>query len=191
MNDEGYVDNVEEHAVRQVGTRVVYENPWMTVREDEVERLDGSRGIYGVVDKPDFALVIPAENGGFHLVEEYRYPIGRRTWSFPQGTMPGTRRADPEELARRELAEEAGLRAGTLRHLGRLNSSHGTSSQAFDAFLATDLTAGEAAREHEEQDMRQRWVSRAEFKAMIRDGSITDDSSLAAYTLLVLAEEDS
>ncbi|MCQ0006796.1 hypothetical protein [Actinomadura madurae] len=76
-------------AVRQVGTRVVYENPWMVVREDEVERLDGSRGIYGVIDKPDFVLVIPIEGDGFHLVEEYRYPIGKRTWSFPQGSLPG------------------------------------------------------------------------------------------------------
>ena len=105
-------------AVRQVGTRVVYENPWMVVREDEVERLDGSRGIYGVVDKPDFVLVIPVENDGFHLVEEYRYPIGKRTWSFPQGSLPDRRDADPEELAHLELAQETGLRAGDLTHLG-------------------------------------------------------------------------
>ena len=111
----------ERPAVRQVASRVVYENPWMVVREDEVERLDGSRGMYGVVDKPDFVLVIPEEGDGFHLVEEYRYPIGRRTWSFPQGSAPGRREADPEELARRELAEETGLRAGTLRRLGYLN----------------------------------------------------------------------
>ncbi len=88
----------EEPAVRQVGTRIVYENPWMVVREDEVERLDGSRGIYGVVDKPDFVLVIPLEGDGFHLVEEYRYPIGKRTWNFPRVRPVGgrpTRRSWP------------------------------------------------------------------------------------------------
>lgn len=178
-----------EPAVRQVATRVVYENPWMVVREDEVERLDGSRGIYGVIEKPDFVLVIPEEDGGFHLVEEYRYPIRRRTWSFPQGTLPGRRSAEPEELARLELAQETGLRAGTLTHLGFLNCSHGTSGQGFNTFLATDLTAGETDREPEEQDMRQQWVTRDEFKAMIRDGRVSDDSTLAAYALLVLHEE--
>jgi 8-oxo-dGTP pyrophosphatase MutT (NUDIX family) len=176
----------ERPAVRQVSSRVVYENPWMVVREDEVERLDGSRGIYGVVDKPDFVLVIPVEGDGFHLVEEYRYPIGRRTWNFPQGSLPGRREAAPEELARRELAEETGLRAGTLRRLGYLNCSHGTSGQGFTVFVASDLVAGEADREPEEQDMRQKWVSEEEFKALIREGRITDDSSLAAYALLTI-----
>ncbi|WP_067450042.1 NUDIX domain-containing protein [Actinomadura macra] len=177
-----------EPAVRQVRTRVVYENPWMIVREDEVERLDGSRGIYGVIDKPDFVVVVPAENGGFHLVEEYRYPIGRRTWSFPQGAMPGRQEAVPEDLARLELAQETGLRAGTLTHLGFLNCSHGTSGQGFNTFLATDLEPGETDREPEEQDMRQRWFPQDEFKALIRDGLITDDSTLAAYALLALHE---
>ncbi|MEU8307704.1 NUDIX hydrolase [Actinomadura sp. NPDC048955] len=176
----------ERPAVRQVASRVVYENPWMVVREDEVERLDGSRGIYGVIDKPDFVVVIPEEGDGFHLVEEYRYPIGKRTWSFPQGSAPGRREADPEELARRELAEETGLRAGTLRRIGYLNCSHGMSGQGFNVFVASDLEAGEADREPEEQDMRQKWVSREEFRALVRDGRITDDSTLAAYALLTM-----
>jgi len=160
----------------------------MTVREDQVERLDGSRGIFGVIDKPDFALVIPAEDGGFHLVEEYRYPIGRRSWSFPQGTMPGRRQADPESLARRELVEETGLRAGELTKLGFLHCSHGMSGQGCHVFLATDLRPGETQREHEEQDMRQAWVSRDAFERMVADGAITDDATLAGYALLMLRE---
>ncbi|MFI0486870.1 NUDIX domain-containing protein [Actinomadura sp. 9N215] len=183
MHDDG-----EEPAVRRVGSRVVYENPWMVVREDEVERLDGSRGIYGVVDKPDFVLVIPLEGGGFHLVEEYRYPIGRRTWSFPQGSLPGRQAADPQELAHLELAQETGLRAATLTHLGYLNCSHGTSGQGFNVFAASGLRPGEPDREPEEQDMRQKWMSRDEFKALVREGRITDDSTLAAYALLTMNE---
>ena len=181
MSDDG-------PTIRRLSTRIVYENRWMTVREDRIERPDGSEGIYGVVEKPDFALVIPAERDGFHLVEEYRYPIARRTWSFPQGSFPGRRNGDPEELARAELAEETGLRAGSLIRLGFLHCAHGTSGQGFHAFLATGLQPGEARREHEEQDMRQRFVARAEFERMIRDGAITDDSTLAAYTLLRLHE---
>ncbi|MFB4314777.1 NUDIX domain-containing protein [Actinomadura sp. 21ATH] len=175
--------------IRKLSSRVVYENRWMTVREDEIERLDGSRGIYGVVEKSDFALVIPAENGGFHMVEEYRYPIGRRTWNFPQGSYPDGRAGDPEDLARRELAEETGLRAGTMTRLGYLNCAHGTSSQGFHVYLATDLTPGDTAREIEEQDMVQRFVSRDEFTSLIRSGAVTDDSTVAAYTLLRLHED--
>ena len=53
-------------------------------------------------------------------------------------------------------------------------------------FLATDLTAGEPRRELTEQDMRQQWFPRAEVERMLRDGVITDDSSLAAYLLLTM-----
>jgi 8-oxo-dGTP pyrophosphatase MutT (NUDIX family) len=177
-----------EPTIRRLSSKIVYQNRWMTVREDRIERPDGSQGVYGLVDKPDFALVIPAERGGFHLVEEFRYPIGRRSWSFPQGAYPDRRTGDPEELARAELAEETGLRPRSLTWLGFLHSAHGTSGQGFHAFLATGLEPGDARREHEEQDMRQRFVTRGEFEQMIRDGAITDDSSLAAYTLLLLHE---
>ncbi|SDR17616.1 NUDIX domain-containing protein [Thermostaphylospora chromogena] len=171
---------------KTLASTVVYRNPWMTVREDRVERPDGSRGIYGVVDKPDFALIIPAEDDGFHLVQEYRYPVGRRTWSFPQGGVAGV--DDPREMAAVELAEETGLRAAVWEHLGRVDSSHGTSSQGCHVFLATGLTRGEARREHTEQDMVHEWVPRAGFEGMIRRGEVTDDASLAAYLLLLLRE---
>jgi 8-oxo-dGDP phosphatase len=177
-----------EHTIRSLGSRIVYQNRWMTVREDQIERTDGTRGIFGVIDKPDFALVIPFENGGFYLVEEYRYPIQRRTWSFPQGTFPDRADGDPEALARTELAQETGLRAGRLSHLGYLHCSHGTSGQGFNVFLATCLEHGQPDLEQEEQDLRQRWSSRTEFRQMVSDGLITDDSTLAAYALLIMHE---
>ncbi|MFI6515305.1 NUDIX domain-containing protein [Spirillospora sp. NPDC050679] len=172
--------------IKRLASKVVYENRWMTVTEDQVERPDGSHGIFGVVHRPHFVVVVPAEGNGFHMVEEFRYPIGRRTWSFPQGTLPDRAEGEPEEVARLELAQETGLRAGKWRRLGFLNSSHGTSGQGFNVFLATELEQGEHDREIEEQDMRQAWVSRAEFVEMVEDGRITDDSTLAAYALLLI-----
>ncbi len=167
---------------------MVYENPWMTLREDEVEHGDGSRGIYAVVDKPDFALVVPFENDGFHLVEEYRYPLGGRYWQFPQGTFPKGRTGTPEELAAAELGEETGFAAGRLERLGYLHCAQGVTGQGFHVFLATDLTPGEPDREVTEQDMRERWFPRGEVERMIRAGVITDDSTLAAYLLLVMRD---
>ena len=95
--------------MRTTSSREVYRNDWIRVREDEIELPDGTPGIYGVVEKRDFALVLPAEDGGFWLVEQYRHPIGRRSWEFPQGTWPAGAGGGPEELARAELAEEIGL----------------------------------------------------------------------------------
>jgi 8-oxo-dGTP pyrophosphatase MutT (NUDIX family) len=174
--------------VKTLSTGVVYEDNWMRLRRDEIERRDGSRGTYAVVEKPDFALVIPAENDGFHLVEEYRYPIGRRTWSFPQGGWPAGQGGSPEDLARLELSQETGLRAGALVRIGFLHCAHGITTQGGHFFVATGLEPGPPEREREEQDMRQQWVPRTRFEAMIGEGIITDDSTLAAYALLLISE---
>ncbi|MGY1764145.1 NUDIX domain-containing protein [Geodermatophilus sp. SYSU D00779] len=172
--------------MRTTGSREVYRNPWIRVREDAVERADGSTGVYGMVEKPDFALVLPYERNGFWLVEQFRHPVGRRAWEFPQGTWTAGSDGSAEELARAELAEETGLRAGSLRHLGHLDLAPGLSTQEFDVWLATDLTQGPTAREATEADMRSAFVGEAELRAMVRDGRFTDGPSLAAYSLLLL-----
>jgi 8-oxo-dGDP phosphatase len=126
--------------VESLGTRQVYANPWMTVREDSIRRADGTTGIYGVVDKPDFALIIPLDGERVRLVEQFRYPIAMRRWEFPQGTAPDRADADPLVLATRELREETGLRAGRMIELGLIDVAPGMSSQRGRVFLATALT---------------------------------------------------
>jgi 8-oxo-dGTP pyrophosphatase MutT (NUDIX family) len=173
--------------VRTTSSREVYRNPWIRVREDAVERADGSTGVYGVVEKPHFGLVIAAERDGFWLVEQFRHPLGRRAWEFPQGTWAMGDDGTAEQLARAELAEETGLRADTWVHLGHLDLAPGLSTQEFDVWLATGLTVGPTAREATEADMRHAFVTEEELRAMVRDGRFTDGPSLAAYSLLLLA----
>jgi 8-oxo-dGDP phosphatase len=160
----------------------------MTLREDEIQRPDGSTGVYAVVDKPTYALVIPQDGDRFHLVEQFRYPLGLRRWEFPQGTAPEQEHLEAGELAARELREETGLRAASMAVLGQLDVAPGMSSQRGWVFVATGLTEGEHEREHEEQDMHSAWFSRADLERMIRDGEITDAQSLAAWALFILAE---
>lgn len=173
--------------IRALASRQVYQNNWLTIREDDIQRPDGSTGIYAVVDKPTYALVIPRDGDRFHLVEQFRYPLGLRRWEFPQGTAPDRAHLEPAELAARELREETGLIAQTLTELGLLDVAPGMSSQRGRVFLATGITEGPHDREHEEQDMRSAWFARAEIEQMMRAGVITDAQSMAAWTLMLLA----
>jgi 8-oxo-dGTP pyrophosphatase MutT (NUDIX family) len=173
-------------SIKTLTSKVIYRNPWLSLREDQIERADGSRGLYSVVDIPDFALIIPADSDGFHLVEQYRYPTQTRSWEFPSGSFPPGVTGTPEEMAAAELAEETGFTAGTLRKLGYLHCANGMTGEGVHVFLATDLVPGRPNREIAEQDMRQRWFPRDEVERMLRDGVITDSPSAAAYLLLTL-----
>lgn len=168
------------------GSRVVYENRWMRVREDVVRRRDGSAGVYGVVEKPDFVVVAAVEAGRLHLVEQYRYPVGGRFWELPQGSREGAPEADPPEVARAELREETGLEAGAMVDAGRLFLAYGYSTQGYRVFLATGLRRGRRAPEHEEQDLLTRAFDLPEVEAMVRDGTVRDATTVAALGLLRL-----
>jgi 8-oxo-dGTP pyrophosphatase MutT (NUDIX family) len=175
MSDDG--------AVRQLSTREIYRNPWLTLREDEVEFANGTRGLYSVVDKQDFVVVLAFEDDGFWLVQQYRYPVGTREWEFPQGGWPAGQGGSPDELARAELREETGATAQTLTHLGRLHAAYGFCSQGYDVFLARGLTHGEPHREPTESDMVHQWRSLTDIRAMLRAGEFTDGHSVAALAL--------
>ena len=167
--------------------RTVYSNRWMTVHEDDVHFPSGAEGIYGVVSKPDFALIVPVgADGSLHLVEQYRYPVTGRYWEFPQGSWETDPTADPANVAAGELAEETGLRAGTMRHVGHFFEAYGFCDQGFHIFIATDLVAGESTRDVTEQDMLTRAFPIDAVITMIDQGQIKDAPTIAALGYLRL-----
>lgn len=172
--------------IRTAATRIVYENRWMRVREDAIVRQDGSPGIYGVVEKADFAIIAPVADGMIHLVEQYRYPVQARYWELPQGSWEDAPDTDPMDLARAELLEETGLMAESMRHVGHLFECYGYSNQGFHIYLAQGLRQGETRREHTEQDMISRAFPVDEVLAMIAEGIVKDAATVATLGLLRL-----
>jgi 8-oxo-dGTP pyrophosphatase MutT (NUDIX family) len=167
-----------------ISTRIAYENRWTRVREDQIRRPDGSPGIYGVVERPDFAVIVPWQDGRLTLVEQYRYPISARMWEFPMGMWEQAPDTDPAILAAGELREETGQIAGCMTYAGEIFQGPGYCNQRGHIFLATDLTQAAHDRETTEQDMICRDFTLAEFEAMIRDGTICEAMTLSAFALL-------
>ena len=169
-----------------LGSRIVYENRWMRVREDRIQRRDGSEGIYGYVEKADFVVIAPIQDGVVHLVQQYRYPIRQRQWEFPQGSWETRPDIRPEVVARAELAEETGLIAETITDVGQLFPLYGTATQGFRIFHATGLRLGPHSPELEEQDLTTASFPLATVEAMILDGTIRDAATVAALSILRL-----
>jgi 8-oxo-dGTP pyrophosphatase MutT (NUDIX family) len=176
--------SVAIETIRTISSREVYRNRWTSVREDVIERSNGQRGLYGVVDKDPACIVIPLERtseGDFvWLVRQFRYTVRATYFELPQG---GWERADagPGEMANGELREETGLRAERMTELARLWIGYGVMRQLHHVFLAEGLTQGECAREPEEHDMTVHRVRVEEFEAMLLDGRVMDNCSAAAW----------
>jgi ADP-ribose pyrophosphatase len=73
--------------------------------------------------------------------------------------------------------------------LSTLQIAYGVMNQKHYVFLAEGLTMGEAAPDAEESDLVVRRVSVAEFEAMVVDGTIVDNCSVAAWGLYRLWRE--
>ena len=170
-------------APRVTATRIVYENRWMRLHEDITERDDGTPGLYAWIEKPPAAVIVPLDEGHVWLVEQHRHPIGERFWELPQGAWEDDPAAAAEDLARGELAEETGLRAAHIEHLGQLFFAYGITNQPFDVWRATGLEPGEQALEATEADLLVERFTVADFEAMISDGQIRDAATVAAWHL--------
>lgn len=170
--------------VERIGRRLAYKNRWMTVWEDQVLFQNGSEGIYGVVDKLDFSLIVPWDGSGFYLVEQYRYPVSGRYWEFPQGSLESSPEVDLLEVAGVELKEETGLIAESFEVLGTLFEAYGFSSQGFTVFLATKLIQDQSNLEISEMGMACRRFGLEEIWDLVDRGLMRDAPSIAALTLV-------
>ena len=170
--------------IKTISSREVYRNPWTSVREDVIERSNGKRGIYGVIDKDPASIIIPLDHtpeGDFvYLVEQFRYTVGGRFLEFPQG---GWEEAEvvPEDLERGELKEETGLSAEKLTHLADLQIAYGVMNQKHHLFLAEGLTLGDPDPDPEETDLTLHLYSVYDFETMLLDGTIVDNCTAAAW----------
>ncbi len=164
---------------RRRSRQTVYENAWLSVLHDEVDRPDGRPGIYGVVHFRNQAVAIVAldEQDRVALVGQWRYTLDAYSWELPEGGVPPNESA--LDGARRELREETGLEAAEWREVARIAVSNSVTDELGTIFLATGLAQGNAAPDETEQ-LVVRWVPYETALAMIDSGRITDLLSIAA-----------
>jgi len=158
-------------------SKIVYENPWITVREDQVITPTGTDGIYGVVHLKNYALGIVALDSeqNIYLVGQYRYPLEAYSWELPEGG--GDMKVDPLESAKRELREETGLKAKEWEYLCKYHTSNSITDEVGFLYLATGLTQGEMDLD-ETEDIKVKKVPFSDALEMVKRGGITDIISI-------------
>ncbi|WP_421865617.1 NUDIX domain-containing protein [Motiliproteus sp.] len=173
----------------RLASKLIYENPWIRIREDKVLTPSGSEGIYGLVKFRNRAVaIIPIDNEGYTwLVGQYRYALGDYSWEVPMGGHPVE--LDPLDGAHKELREETGLRAQQMTEFLRVQISNSVTDELGVAYLAQQLTPGET----DFDDTEQLQIRRLPFDdaiAMCLDGRIQDLFSIAALQQLALRRSE-
>ncbi len=156
-----------------------FQNDWFGIESHDVIHPGGAPGTYSVIRVRRLAVgVLPIEaDGAVHLVGQWRFPLGRYSWEMPEG---GGEPGEPAiACARRELAEETGLRAGQIIPILELDMSNSLTDETAVIFLATALTPGEASPEPTEV-LRRRKVPFRDVLARVTDRRIRDAMTVAA-----------
>lgn len=174
---------------KKLSSRNVFENNWITIFEDRVRNPGGGENLYGHVHFKNAAVAILPLDADDHtwLVGQSRYTLEAYSWELPMGGVPHS-----EGLldgAKRELAEETGLRAGTWQELMRLHTSNSITDESGIVYLATDIRIGEATPE-ESEDISTRRMHIDTAIDMVKSGEITDAISVAALLRVALMRSE-
>ncbi len=160
------------------GSRPVYANPWIEVREDQVVRPGGTPGVFGMVTMKTGSTVVALSPGrDVYLVREFKYAVNRETTEVVSGALEAGE--TPLAAAKRELKEELGLEAREWVDLGVVDPFTTVIDSPNHLFLALDVREGQSSPDDGEI-IRVEKVPLAKAVDMVLKSEITHGASCVA-----------
>ncbi len=175
----------------ELSRKEVYDNPWIRVTESQVLNPNGGKGIYGVVHFKNLAIgIIPVDDeGNTWIVGQDRFPFeGKYTWEIIEGG--GPIQIDPVESARRELLEEAGIKAEKFELIQEMDLSNSATTEKALIYVATGLSFHQSEPEETEK-LQLKKIPFEELYQMVFRGEIQDSLSVAGVLKYKLLQQRS
>lgn len=162
---------------RVLSSQIIYDGPIFGIRRDEVIEPTGVRTTREVITHPGSVVVLPVlADGRILMIRQYRHAAHQYLWELVAGRIDAGE--SPREAAARELIEETGYRAKSLRVFLYMFPTPGFLEEKMYILLAEGLTAGEARPEDDEKIIS-RAYNRKKLEEMIRRGKLRDAKSIA------------
>jgi ADP-ribose pyrophosphatase len=162
-----------------ISSEIRYRGKRLIVRNDYVDCGLDEPVCREVVEHPGAVVILPVcDNGSIIVIEQYRHPLGTLFLEFPAGTLE--KDEDPEQCARRELHEEANMKAGSIESLGILHPAPGFCNEVQYLYIARDLVHHEGTPDPGEI-LVTREMEADSIRSAIMDGRITDAKSISVF----------
>ena len=162
-------------------SETVYHGKAFDVRRDQVQLPDGKETQLDIVVHPGAVTLIPIDSqGNIYFVSQYRHAVGKELLELPAGTL--NEGENPQVCALREVREETGMSAATLKLIGEFFLAPGYSTERMYIYLATDLHPDPLPGD-EDEFITVKTISMSKVSDMISQGVIQDAKSLAALHL--------
>lgn len=164
-----------------LNSTVAFEGNLLTVHCDKVELPNGKQAGREFIRHPGAVAVVPiTQDGHVVLVRQYRYPIGKAILEVPAGKLD--KGENPDDCVRRELEEETGYIAHSIRKLSSIYTTPGFTDEVIHLYVAEDLTLAKQCPD-EDEFLDVEVHSKEQIKAMMQEGTINDAKSMLALLL--------
>jgi ADP-ribose pyrophosphatase len=160
--------------------RSVYKGKVLKLNIERVELPNGTVAELEIAHHPGGSVIVALDaDERVCLLRQFRHAAGGWITELPAGKIDN--HEPPLTCAKRELAEEAGVKARRWKGLGQLFSSPGVLTEVIHVYLARGLSRCDTGAEaHEVFEIR--WVPLAEAAALAADGRLQDAKTIIALT---------
>ena len=183
FDEEGLIVHSNDPALDEtiLGSTRAYSGSFIQVDRVDLKVANGAEKVHEVVRHPGAVCVVALDGEGrVLLVRQYRTALERVTVEVPAGKLePGE---DPLDAVKRELAEETGYTAQTIRYLAPIAVAAGYSDEIIHVYMATDLQEGRAHPDDDEF-VTAEWVQLDVLVDSVLDGRIEDSKTVIAALL--------
>ena len=169
------------HEYDVLDSETVYDGRVISLRVDDVELDGGRRSTREVVEHPGAVGILAWDGERLAMVRQWRHATGGALLEIPAGTLEDGE--EPLATARRELAEESGLAAGSWVTGPRFYTAPGFCTELMHLFLAADLTEASATADDDEE-LEPWWLSLPDALAAIDDGRVADAKTVVGILWL-------